>query len=147
MWHMAYANNKGADQPAYSRSLNSTFVVRCLEYDMYTCYIQSFKILASFCSWAGWFECYLVANSRRHIFAWWGPLKYGNVWKTYWWKYNLFRLTGTDTSETHRIKILIDRKRWMLVKMPPKSSSVPHTVTIKVSHMRIFKNLICRYRK
>ena len=27
---------------------------------MYTCYIQSFKILASFCSWAGWFESYLV---------------------------------------------------------------------------------------
>ena len=23
---------------------------------MYTCYVQSFKILASFCSWAGWFE-------------------------------------------------------------------------------------------
>ena len=23
---------------------------------MYTCYIQSFKFLASFCSWAGWFE-------------------------------------------------------------------------------------------
>ena len=27
---------------------------------MYTCSIQSFKILASFCSWADWFECYLV---------------------------------------------------------------------------------------
>ena len=26
---------------------------------MYTCYIKSFKILASFCSWAGWFESYL----------------------------------------------------------------------------------------
>ena len=26
---------------------------------MYSCYIQSFKILASFCSWAGWFESYL----------------------------------------------------------------------------------------
>ena len=25
---------------------------------MNTCYIQSFKILASFCSWAGWFESY-----------------------------------------------------------------------------------------
>ena len=29
---------------------------------MYTCYIQSFEILASFCSWAGWFEPYLVEN-------------------------------------------------------------------------------------
>ena len=27
---MAYANNKGAD-PAHRRSLNSTFVVRCLD--------------------------------------------------------------------------------------------------------------------
>ena len=27
---------------------------------MYICYIQSFKILASFCSWAGWFESYLA---------------------------------------------------------------------------------------
>ena len=39
---------------------------------MYNCYIQSFKILASFCSWAGWFECYQVKNARRHIFAWCG---------------------------------------------------------------------------
>ena len=39
---------------------------------MYTCYIQSFKILASFCSWAGRFECYLVENPRRHVFAWCG---------------------------------------------------------------------------
>ena len=29
---------------------------------MYTCYIQSFKILASFCSWAGWVECNLFEN-------------------------------------------------------------------------------------
>ena len=28
---MSYANNKGADQPAHSRSLISTFVVRCLD--------------------------------------------------------------------------------------------------------------------
>ena len=28
---MAYANNKGADQPAHLRSLISTFVVRCLD--------------------------------------------------------------------------------------------------------------------
>ena len=27
---MSYANNKGADQPAYARSLISVFVVRCL---------------------------------------------------------------------------------------------------------------------
>ena len=28
---MAYANNKGADQPAWMRSLINTFVVRCLD--------------------------------------------------------------------------------------------------------------------
>ena len=28
---MAYANNKGADQPAHSHSLISTFFVRCLD--------------------------------------------------------------------------------------------------------------------
>ena len=28
---MSYANNKGADQPAHLRSLNSAFVVRCLD--------------------------------------------------------------------------------------------------------------------
>ena len=31
---------------------------------MYTCYIQSFKILASFCGWAGWCESYLVKNPQ-----------------------------------------------------------------------------------
>ena len=36
---------------------------------MYTCFVQSFKILASFCSWAGWFESHLVENPRRHVFA------------------------------------------------------------------------------
>ena len=39
---------------------------------MYTCYIPRIKILASFCSWAGWFESYLVKNLQRHIFAWCG---------------------------------------------------------------------------
>ena len=28
---MSYTNNKGADQPAHSRSLISAFVVRCLD--------------------------------------------------------------------------------------------------------------------
>ena len=41
---------------------------------MYTCYIQSSKILASFCSWAGWFESYLFENARRHIFTWCGSI-------------------------------------------------------------------------
>ena len=70
---LCHANNKGADQPAHPRSLISTFFfVRCLDNDMLSCYIQSLRILASFCSWAGWFEYYLVRNLRRPIFAWVG---------------------------------------------------------------------------
>ena len=64
---MQYANNKGADQHLCCSLLRSC--------DMYTCYIQSFEILASFCSWAGWFECYLVENPRRHVFAWCGSIR------------------------------------------------------------------------
>ena len=45
-------------------------------YDMYTYSIQTSKILASFCSWAGCFESYLVENLRRHIFAWCGSFDY-----------------------------------------------------------------------
>ena len=45
---------------------------RLRQYDIYTCYIQSFYIIASFCSWAGWFESYLVEHPRRHVFAWCG---------------------------------------------------------------------------
>ena len=56
---LPYADNKGADQPAHPRSLISAFVVRCLE-----SIIQNSKTLASLWSWAGWFECYLVANSE-----------------------------------------------------------------------------------
>ena len=37
---------------------------------MYTCCIQSFKILASFYSWAGWFEYCMVENPRKHVLAW-----------------------------------------------------------------------------
>ena len=57
------------------------------QYDMYTCYIPSFKILASLCSLAGWFESYLVANSRRLVFVRCGsftdmwPLL---IWATSW---------------------------------------------------------------
>ena len=41
---------------------------------MYTCYIQSFKILVSFCSWAGWSEPYLVKNPGSYIFTWCGSI-------------------------------------------------------------------------
>ena len=44
------------------------------QYDIYTCYIQSFVILASFCNWAGWFVPYLVENPGRYIFVWCGSV-------------------------------------------------------------------------
>ena len=47
------ANNNGADQPAHPHSLYNWLLRKSA---MYIYYIQSFKILASFCSWAGWFE-------------------------------------------------------------------------------------------
>ena len=69
---MPYANNKGADQPAYLRSLITTFVVRCLDSnDMYTCYIQSFKILlASVAEQAGLNLTWLkIPVAQRHVFG------------------------------------------------------------------------------
>ena len=57
----AYANNKGADQPAHPRSLISTFVIRFLD-STSTCYIRNSKTLARLWSWVGRFESYLVEN-------------------------------------------------------------------------------------
>ena len=64
---MQYANNKGADQPAHPRSLISTFVVRCLDSIVSSCYIWNFKTLASLCLWADWFESNLVANLEDRL--------------------------------------------------------------------------------
>ena len=61
----AYANNKGADQPAHPRSLISTFVVCCLDTILHVSlvfYIRNFKPLASFCDCTDRFESYLVEN-------------------------------------------------------------------------------------
>ena len=66
---MPHVNNKGADQFAHPHSLISTFVVCCLDSIMYILAISKVSRLASFCSCAGWFECYLVKNPRRHIFV------------------------------------------------------------------------------
>ena len=43
---MPYANNKGADQPAHSRSLISTFNVRCLD-SMICIFARATEILKS----------------------------------------------------------------------------------------------------
>ena len=58
---MPYTNKKGADLPVHPHSLIGAFVVRCIESIILLvsgCYIQNFKTLASFCSWAGRFETY-----------------------------------------------------------------------------------------
>ena len=34
--------------------------------------IQCFKTLARICTWAGWYESYLVANPWRHFYLWHG---------------------------------------------------------------------------
>ena len=43
--------------------------------------IRSFKILASFCIWAGRFESYLIKNPRRQVFSWWGSNIKAIPWK------------------------------------------------------------------
>ena len=60
-------------------SLISTFVVRCFDSMICILALSSFKIPAKFCSWAGWFESYLVGSPWRHIFAWDGSIKVLNV--------------------------------------------------------------------
>ena len=65
---MSYANNKGTDQPAHSRSLISAFVVHCLASTIPILAKSKISRLAS--SWAGWFESYLVAHLRRQVFSW-----------------------------------------------------------------------------
>ena len=59
---LLYANNKGTDQPAQSDqhrcySLPAT-------YNNYTSLMQNLNILVSLCSWAHWFESYLVGSSE-----------------------------------------------------------------------------------
>ena len=86
---MLYVNNKDTDQPAHPCSI-STFNVHCLDSLIslvsisfgWLCrgltsqstifqscrdgsfYIQNFKLLASFCGCAGWFEPYVVENPK-----------------------------------------------------------------------------------
>ena len=57
------ANNKGADQPAHPHSLINAFAIRYMESNQ-TVSMQSLNVLTSLCtcSWAGWFELYLVRN-------------------------------------------------------------------------------------
>ena len=65
---MPYVNNKGADQPAHPRSLISTFVIRCLDSIISLVSLFAISWLTCLCSWAGWFESYLVENPDDRFF-------------------------------------------------------------------------------
>ena len=55
-------------QSAHQCNLISAFIV----VKDFSCSIQNFKTFLSFCSWAGQFESYLVANLRKQDFLWRG---------------------------------------------------------------------------
>ena len=66
---MSYANNKGTDQPAHSRSLISAFVVRCLDSIKSLDSIAKIAKLLLASVAAQTFVSGLSGNSRRHILS------------------------------------------------------------------------------
>ena len=64
---MLYLNNEDTDQHEHPRSLISTLVSYLLsrKYSSQLCLIHYFNILTRPCSWAGWFEPYLVRNQDK----------------------------------------------------------------------------------
>ena len=78
---MPYVNNKETDQSGHQHSLICVFVFCSRDiYDIYRCYIENFKTLASFCSWAARFAPYLMANLQRQVFLWCGYNKVQYEW-------------------------------------------------------------------
>ena len=75
---MSYANNKGAGQPAHSRSLISAFIICCLDSVISLDSIAEISRLASFCGCGGRFVPGLVGKSQRHVFSWRGSYVVGN---------------------------------------------------------------------
>ena len=59
---MQYANNKGADQYTHPRSVSAPLLFAASIVQYLYLLNPKFQDLASLCSWAGWFESYLVAN-------------------------------------------------------------------------------------
>ena len=103
---MSYANNKDADQPAHPRSLISVFVIRCLASIIPVFAIISFKTLASLCSWADWFESYLVENPKRQVFLWCGSYVMS------WYKPDLHFVFGDVQSGKNQTDLLSYRS-WL----------------------------------
>ena len=85
------------------------------QYDMYTCSIKSFKILASFCSWAGWFKSYLVAKPEdmfpddvTHIMMKKRKLGWYITWSTTWhwvFSYPLSALRRLWLDKTNKVTV------------------------------------------
>ena len=77
---MPYANNKGADQPAWMRSLISAFVFHCLDSIIPLVFI-SLKLLRSFCGCAGQFQSYRVADPENRFSHDKARIFYGEIGK------------------------------------------------------------------
>ena len=66
LWHFLFEKeilNQVSRQQQNHEKLPSMQIV-----NGFTCYVPIFKIIASHCSWAGWFECYMVANPPKMDF-------------------------------------------------------------------------------
>ena len=61
----------------HGSSLISAFVVHCLDCVGPVVAILEIPWLASFCSWADWFESVLVGNLRQHVLIWHGSFSPG----------------------------------------------------------------------
>ena len=70
---MAYANNKGSDQPAHLHSLISALNVPCLDSISVVAISEISRLcIVSVAIRADWFESYQVENSQRQVFSWCG---------------------------------------------------------------------------
>ena len=70
LWHEKTDFVEGADQSAYPCSLITTFVIHFLQSmlsELALCIIV--RILANVCSWAGWFEPYIVQTPKDRYLA------------------------------------------------------------------------------
>ena len=84
---MSYANNKGADQPVHPRSLNSTFVFRCLDSIIHVPLVSILAIsclqLVSVAEQTGLSHIYLVENPEDMFSCDEAQIRVGLQWFTY----------------------------------------------------------------
>ena len=94
---------------------------------MYTCYIQSFKILASFRSWAGWFESYLVKKKTKTHFPvmWCNTKSYCVFCKSH----QLADIQFADCNYNFIFSLCLLRDRW-IPSWPMYQGYLPYRQTI-----------------